>query len=87
MSQHDEPLMGEKPLPPVLVVRNPGTEETIMALHADGTMDFGDAYKPDEAAREFWCMLRQLSPTLGNPPLEGFTDGELLYELARRKPN
>jgi hypothetical protein len=85
MSQNQS-LPGEEPLPPVLSVKNQ-TGDVIMILHADGTMDFGDTYKPDDAAREFWCMLRQLSPTLGNPPLEGYADGELVYELARRKPN
>lgn len=34
----------------------------LVTIHANGTLDYGPGYMPDEAARAFWDALRRLMP-------------------------
>lgn len=34
----------------------------LATIHADGTLEYGPGYTPDEAARCFWDALRRLVP-------------------------
>jgi hypothetical protein len=42
----------------------PFNNKPMVTLRPDGTIEFGDDYQPDEAARLFWEAVQRLQPTL-----------------------
>ena len=46
------------------VIANP---EPIVTIKADGTMEFGKNYHPDEAAKIFWDAVARINPYRKNP--------------------
>lgn len=41
----------------------PGVAGPLVTIHADGRLEYGPGYEPDEAARRFWEAMRQYAPS------------------------
>jgi len=39
-----------------------GETAPLVTIHPDGTLEYGEDYTPDEAARQFWDALRRYAP-------------------------
>ena len=47
-----------------------GETAPLVTIHPDGTLEYGEDYTPDEAARQFWEALRQFAPRQFRRPSE-----------------
>lgn len=43
-------------------INRPGTDELLIRILGDGTLEYGKEYDPDEAARVFWEAMTRLLP-------------------------
>jgi hypothetical protein len=51
---------------PVLSIMRPDGSPMV-AINRDGSMEYGEGYDPDEAAREFWAAMVKHMPALRDP--------------------
>jgi len=49
------------PWPQPIIIIN-GETAPLVTIHPDGTLEYGEGYTPDEAARQFWDALRHFAP-------------------------
>ena len=47
---------------PQPIVTIDGETAPLVTIHTDGTLEYGEDYTPDEAARQFWDALRRYAP-------------------------
>ncbi|WP_329131537.1 hypothetical protein OG552_10460 [Streptomyces sp. NBC_01476] len=51
------------PAPPTITIQGGNNGRPLVTIHPDGTLEYGDGYDPDDAARRFWDALRTHMPT------------------------
>ncbi|NUS82709.1 MAG: hypothetical protein HOY75_08145 [Streptomyces sp.] len=55
-------ITAAQPLAPSIVL--PFNNKPMVTIRPDGTLEFGEDYQPDEAARLFWEAVQRFQPTL-----------------------
>jgi len=61
---------------PQPIVTIDGETAPLVTIHPDGTLEYGEGYTPDEAARLFWEAMRQWAPKQFRRPTDAaFEEG------------